>query len=472
MPTSKRRPRSSDPVEHRHPALSGRPIGDAPGGWTEAQAEDHLRSLELFGMRFGLDRMRRMMTALGSPQERFDAIHVVGTNGKSSTTRMIAAILERHGMRTGAYLSPHLVSYRERVQVGERDVEAHAFAAAIARAAHAAKQVNRTLAEDDHVTQFELLTAAALWELAERGVEVAVVEAGLGGRYDATNVIGSRVTVLTNVGLEHTRWLGPTLRDIAEEKLAVLRPDATLILGAELAAPALAVARRVARERSARIVRVTSADPAVKLLAKGSFQRRNFALARAACEAYLKAVGNGRSGSGRVGADGPAHERAVADAAGSVEVPGRLQVLDEDPPTVLDGAHNPDAVAALVQSLPEVLAPGPLAVVLGVLDDKDAAGMLATLLPACERAWFTAPPGSRALSPAVLQSLARQLGFEAVVCQPKPWQAFLQARDWARERGGAVLVTGSVYLVGELLGELEARETVDRPPADRRSAER
>ena len=208
MHPSKRRPKSSDP-RSRHASPSSRPTGGGPAGWTEANAEDHLRSLELFGMRFGLDRMRRLMTALGSPQSRFDVIHVLGTNGKSSTTRMIAAILERHGLRTGAYTSPHLVSYRERVQVAERDVEAGAFAAAVARAAWAAERVNRTLAPDDHVTQFELLTAAALWELAEREVEVAVVEAGLGGRYDATSVVDSRVTVLTNVGLEHTRWLGP-----------------------------------------------------------------------------------------------------------------------------------------------------------------------------------------------------------------------------------------------------------------------
>src|SRR5271155_4025155 len=233
--------------------------------WTATQAERHLRSLELFGMRFGLDRMRRMMTALGSPQQRFDTIHVVGTNGKTSTTRMIAAILERHGLRTGAYTSPHLMSYTERVQVAERDLDGDAFAAAVARAAWAAERVNRTLSEDDHVTQFELLTAAALWEMAEQGVEVAVLEAGLGGRYDATSVIESRVTVLTNVGLEHTRWLGPTLKDIAEEKLAVVQPETTLGLGADLAEPALEVARRVARERSARIVQLPVETPAVAL---------------------------------------------------------------------------------------------------------------------------------------------------------------------------------------------------------------
>ncbi len=314
--------------------------------WTEAQAERELRSLELFGMRFGLERMRRMMTALGSPERSFHTIHVLGTNGKSSTTRMTAAILEAHGVRTGAYLSPHLISYRERVLIDGRELAPDAFAAAIDRAVWAARRVNRTLAEDDHVTQFELLTAAALWEMGRAQVDVAVIEAGLGGRYDATSVIEPRVSVLTNVGLEHTRWLGPTVKDIAEEKLAAVRPGTTLVLGEALDASALAVAERVAREREVRIARPRLAAPA-KLLARGAFQRRNFALARAAAEAYLDIAGLRVS------------EPAIARAAASTQVPGRLQLLDGDAPTVLDGAHNPDAVRALVESLPEVLA-GPV----------------------------------------------------------------------------------------------------------------
>jgi dihydrofolate synthase/folylpolyglutamate synthase len=425
--------------------------------WTEAQAERKLRSLELFGMRFGLDRMRRMMTVLGSPERRFDAIHVLGTNGKSSTTRMTAAILERHGLRTAAYLSPHLVSYRERILLDGRELDPESFAQAIARASAAAERVNRTLVEDDHVTQFELLTAAALWEMARQHVDVAVVEAGLGGRYDATSVIEPQVTVLTNVGLEHTRWLGPTVKDIAEEKLAVVRAHTALVLGEDLAAPALAVAERVAGERGARIVRPRAAASAPgELRARGGFQRRNFALARAAAEAYLETLGIALN------------ERAVAQAAAATEVRGRLQLVDEDPPTVLDGAHNPHAVAALVASLPEVLpfteagVGAPLALVLGVLDDKDAAGMLGALMPVVTRAWFTAPPSSRALSPAALQSLARQLGFEATATEPRPARALEQARRWAAEHGGAVLATGSVYLVGDLLGELERSDGVSQ----------
>ena len=417
--------------------------------WTEAQAEQQLHSLELFGMRFGLDRMRRMMTVLGSPERSYDTVHVLGTNGKSSTTRMTAAILQRHGLRTGAYLSPHLVSYRERVRVDERDLDADAFAEAVARASWAAERVNRTLGEDDHVTQFELLTAAALWQMAEREVDVAVVEAGLGGRYDATSVVDARVTVLTNVGLEHNRYLGPTVSDIAEEKLAVVAPHASLVLGEDLAEPVLAIAERVAREQGAAIVRPRPLPATTVVRARGSFQRRNFALARAAAESYLAHIGIELS------------EEAVADAARQTEAPGRLQTVCDDPLTILDGAHNPAAVVALAQALPELLTGRPLALVLGVLEDKDAAAMLATLLPLCERAWFTAPPGSRALPPAALESHASHLGFGAVACEPQPSSALAQAQSWARDHDGAVLATGSVYLVGELLAALNESDTLD-----------
>src|SRR3954447_15696610 len=238
-------------------------------------------------MRFGLDRMHKLMTALGMPQRRFASIHVVGSNGKSSTVRMIAAILERHGIRTGSYTSPHLRSFAERIEVGERPVPDADFAAAVARVAHAASLVDRTAAEDDRVTQFEALTAAAYYELARRGVDVAVVEAGLGGRWDATNVIPSKGQVLTSVGLEHTRWLGPTVRDIAEEKLAVVRDHSTLVVAPDLPPDAMAVAERVARERHAGLIRAQADAGVEPLLARGAFQRRNFAVARTAAQAFL-----------------------------------------------------------------------------------------------------------------------------------------------------------------------------------------
>ena len=316
--------------------------GRVPRGAREAravkfeQAEEYLLSLELFGMRFGLDRMHRLMTVLGLPQRRFASIHVVGSNGKSSTARFCAAILERHGLATGSYTSPHLRSFRERIEVGEEPVSEADFAAAVTRAAEAAQMVNRTADADDHVTQFEALTAAAYHELGRRGVEVAVIEAGLGGRFDATNVIPSKVQVLTSVSLEHTRWLGPTLADIAAEKLAVVRDHATLVVGA-LPPDVLDIAEDhgLRPSRHARR-RAPGRDAAARC---GRLP---------ACE-----LRPGRRGCGGV-------PRAFARLPGTEECGGRdrwcrdgSSLWIERPLTLLDGAHNPSGADALAASLPE-----------------------------------------------------------------------------------------------------------------------
>jgi dihydrofolate synthase/folylpolyglutamate synthase len=401
------------------------------------QAEGYILDRELFGMRFGLDRMLRMMTALGHPEREFDSIHVVGTNGKSSTVRMIAAILERHGLRTGSYLSPHLVSYAERIRVQDTDLADAEFAAAIQRAVHAVELVDRSLEPGERVTQFELLTSAAYAELARQRVQVAVIEAGLGGRFDATNVIPSKVQVLTSVGLEHTRWLGPTIADIAAEKLAVVQPGATLVLGPGLHPDAEAVATQVAAERGARIVRAAP-DPGVELGALGGFQRINFAVAIAAAEAYLGQLNPG----------------AVARAAAEVRVPGRLQAIDERPLTLIDGAHNPDAMRALADSLPELVrrrGQSRLVAVVSTLDDKDAAGMLAALLPLCEALVLTRSQNPRALPPPTLASLARQLGGQdrsEIVADPR---VALERAQQLAGPDGVVLATGSIYLIADLV---------------------
>ena len=401
---------------------------------TLEDAERYLLSLELFGMRFGLDRMRRLMTTLGHPERKFESIHVVGTNGKSSTVRMTAAILSRHGLHVGAYLSPHLLSFSERIRIDDEDLSAGAFAAAVARAAHAAELVDRSLGEGDRVTQFEALTAAAYDELARQEVSVAVIEAGLGGRYDATNVIPSKVQVLTSVGLEHTRWLGPTIDDIAQEKLDVVQPGGVLVLGAALHPDALARAQSVAAARGARVVQAGT-DPGIELAALGAFQRRNFAVAEAAAEAYL----------GSLDAD------AVRAAAAEVLVPGRLQIVGERPLTLLDGAHNPDGMAALAESLPAIAAAhDPVIGVISVLDDKDAAGMLAKLLPTCDALIFTSSQNPRALPPPTLQSLSRQLHGPPSEIVGDPRAAVTRARELAGE-GGIVIATGSIYLVADLI---------------------
>ena len=411
--------------------------------WSEQRAEEHLLSLELFGMRFGLERMLRLLTALGSPQERFAAVHVVGTNGKSSTVRMTAALLEAHGVRTGSYLSPHLVRFAERIRIGDEDLSGAAFGAAIQRAAAAAEKVDRTLTGGERVTQFELLTAAALDELARREVEVAVVEAGLGGRWDATNVLGAGVCVLTNVGLEHTRWLGPTIPDIAREKLAVVRPSSTLVLG-DVDDDVLALAQGTGAE----IVRPVEVDVPLR-----GYQRANFALAVTAAQMHLqRAVPSAVDGEVLGGVD----PLRVAEVAARVRVPGRLQVVDEAPLTVLDGAHNPSGMAALAAALPDVVGDRELVAVVSILDDKDAAGMLRALIGKCGAMVLTASRNPRALPPATLASLAEQLGGPPTEVVRDPHAAVRRAQELAGP-AGAVLATGSIYLVADLVGEAAGR---------------
>jgi dihydrofolate synthase/folylpolyglutamate synthase len=394
--------------------------------WRLADAEAHLLSLELFGMRFGLERMRRLLTVLGSPQKSFSAVHVVGTNGKSSTVRMCAALLEAHGVRTGAFLSPHLTSFAERIRIGDADLEPDAFGAAVQRAAAAAAKVDRTLEAGDRVTQFELITAAAFAEFARGGVEVAVVEAGLGGRHDATNVLSARTVVLTNVGLEHTRWLGPTITDIAREKLAVVAPGATLVVG-ELQPEV----EELAAATGATVVHALESDDLQTFLPAG-YQRTNFRVAVVAARAHF----------------GPLDPRLVAEVAARINVPGRLQRVAERPLTIYDGAHNPSGMEALVPALPDER---PLIAVVSILDDKDAAGMLRALLPHTTAVVFTRSQNPRALPPATLASLAEQLGGPRSEIVTEPHAAVERARELAGP-AGAVLATGSIYLVADLAG--------------------
>ena len=391
-------------------------------------------------MRFGLDRIRRLVTALGMPQHRFASVHVVGTNGKSSVTEIAAALLEAHGMRAGAYLSPHDERWRERIRIGGAEIDPDSFGAAAERVAQAVEVVDRALDEGDAVTQFEADTATAFVALAAAGVDVAVIEAGLGGRLDATNVLPSRVTALTSVGLEHTEYLGDTELEIAGEKLAVLRDHSTLVIG-PLGPEVEELARRVAEERSADVVSVRDLAPAVELPVDAPFLRRNFAVALAAAEAVL--------GSLDV-------ERVMGVAAG-LELHGRMEVVEEDPVVVLDAAHNPAGAAALAEALPTVAGGEPVIACLALLADKDAGGFLAALGPAlagvvateipAERLAQAGRPGAESLAASRLAALSREAGLGWVEEVGDPAAAVERARSVARAQGGVALVAGSHYLL-------------------------
>jgi dihydrofolate synthase/folylpolyglutamate synthase len=345
---------------------------------------------------FGTGRMGRLLAALGDPQQRYPSIHVVGTKGKTTTARTIEAILEREGLRTGCTTSPHVTGWAERIRV---DGEEAAFEQAIARIRPEAERVG--------ATQFESLVAAALATFAEARVDVAVIEAGLGGRHDATNVLRSPVQVLTNVALEHTEVLGSTREAIAAEKLAVVQQGSTVVL-AEPEWTDLAYANGAEH---------------VVVEAEG-----NAALAAAAASAFL----------GRV----------VEPA--EVTLPGHLEHVDGE---IRDGAHTPDALRYIAPRLPPLRS-----CVVSILADKDVDGMLRVLAGLVDTLVATASSSERALPAAELAVRARGL-FRRVEVVPDPAAAVARAH----ELGEPVLVTGSFYLLADL-----ARAPQDVPWAGRR----
>jgi dihydrofolate synthase/folylpolyglutamate synthase len=350
-----------------------------------------LESLELFGWKLGLERMEALLERLGRPERRFRAIHVVGTNGKTTVARKAEALLLAEGVATGAYISPHVTGWAERIRIGGAEAD---LDRALARVRPAAEEVG--------ATQFEVLTAAAFAEFAAAGVDVAVVEAGLGGRLDATNVLAAPVVVLTNVGLDHTEHLGATREAIAGEKLAVLPRGGVLVTGEADWTPA---ARALG---AARAIVANDAD----------------ALAR---EAVAVVLG-----------------RAVGDPP-PVSVPGRLEHMGERPLEIWDGAHNPAGVDYLTAHLPPR---DDWTLVLSILADKDVEAMLARFARLGARLVATSSGAARALPAADLARRGRGF-FTEVDAVEDP----AEARDRARALAGAdgaVLLSGSLTLIASL----------------------
>ena len=352
-----------------------------------------LETLSPWPAEFGLGTIRALLARLGDPQLAYPSIHVVGTNGKTSTVRTAEVLLAGEGLTVGAYTSPHATTWAERIRVAGAEAD---MDEAIGRV--------RAPAESVGATQFEVLTAAALTAFGAAEVDVAVVEAGLGGRFDATNVLRSPVQVLTNVALEHTEVLGETRREIAAEKLAVVQAGATVVLGESEWAP-------IARDRGAGSVVVVS--------------QSNLALARAAVEEFL-----GRSIDGAVGA--------------SIQVPGRLERYSDAPLEIRDGAHNLAGIGYLLPRLPSRR----YVIVASILADKDVDGMLAALSVLGDSFVATRSSNPRALSARELAERARaRFGHVEVVEEPS--RAVVRGRELAGAEG-ALLVTGSLYLLADL----------------------
>lgn len=417
------------------------------------EAEAFLLAREQFGMRFGLERMLRLLAELGDPQDAFPAIHVVGTNGKSSTTLMAGAALRAQHLSVGCFTSPHLLSFRERVEIDGEIAGEDEFAAAAERVRAAAERLDAVAEADDRVTQFEAIAAIAFTLFAERAVEVAVVEAGLGGRLDATNTLGrSVVQVLTGVGIDHTEYLGDTLEQIAGEKLAVVRSNAVLVCGSlpPVVAP---VANAVADERDSPLTEVRVEDPAFAGLA-GEFMRQNASLALMVAETALPRV--------RLGAafNRPAAAAAIADFARSQRAAGRLQIVNLMPFELRDAAHNAQAAAALVKALAEVAGERPVTLLVAMLADKNTDATLTQLLAALPDEGVlvcTQSANPRSLPAAELAGHARLLTAPGtrVETVAEPLAALGRAREIAG-RDGALVVTGSNYLLADLLRDPSA----------------
>jgi dihydrofolate synthase / folylpolyglutamate synthase len=404
-----------------------------------------------------LDRMRGLVEALGHPQRTFPSIHVTGTNGKGSTVAYAAALMAATGLRVGTYTSPHLHNITERVRIDGRPIDDDRMADAVARVVKAAP------AGVDH-SWFELVTGSAFVLLAEDDIDVAVIEVGALGRFDATNVIDADIAIVTNIEIEHAERAGPTRAHIAAEKSGIVRPGATLVLGE----PDPSLDEAWAAAQPGRVLRIgdeygsrnRSRTPAgtyadlwtpwgtrhgVPIGAAGAYQCSNAATALTAVDAYLVA----RHGT-------PVGRSAIDSAFATTRVGGRWDVVGATPTVIVDGAHNPAGAAALADTVDEELADArPRVLVVGVRGRRSPAGLLAALRPGrFDHIVCTQPPAGDAC-PAGDVAAAMPDIAPAVHVEPDWSRAVARARDLAGP-AGAVLVTGSLYLVGAVHGELVA----------------
>lgn len=420
---------------------------------------ERLYALRTFGIKPGLAVETALLEKMGNPQSSFAAIHVAGTNGKGSVCALLDAVLQTTGLTVGLYTSPHLVKFNERIRVnGEAisDADLVELFEAMESHAEAVKQ-----GEDGReVTFFEFTTALAFEYFRRRKVQVAVVEVGMGGRLDATNVVWPAVSVITRIGLEHTEHLGKTLAAIAGEKAGIIKEGRPVVCGAT-PDEARTVIRSVAADRNARFVEaaetvtvrrvsqdvtgqkiaITSGDTdygTVTLSLLGKHQLENVVTAVAALETL--------AGCSPL----VVPSELVRRGLGAARWPGRLQVLSDKPPVVLDGAHNPDGARVLAVALKELFKKRKIGLIWGMCEDKDALGFAKALGGAIQRCWTVPIATERSMDPAKLALLARGEGWETKVSGLA--EAREEARQWALDNEGAVCIAGSLFLAGEVIG--------------------
>ncbi|HWN94377.1 MAG TPA: folylpolyglutamate synthase/dihydrofolate synthase family protein [Methylomirabilota bacterium] len=394
---------------------------------TYADAIQFLYSLQVFGAQPGLGNTFRLAELAGDPQQQLCFIHVAGTNGKGSTCAMLESIYRATGLRVGLYTSPHLVSFRERIQINRELIRE----SDVVRLVFDAQQSLSTIS-NAQPTLFEIVTVMALRYFAEQKCDLVIWETGLGGRLDATNIVTPLVSVITNVQFDHEAWLGSTLEEIAREKAGIIKPRVPVVTAAE--GVALDVIREIAAQSRAPLHVVRELDTKHPLGLPGQHQRCNAAVAKETVQVLEQAI--------------PVSRSVVEEGLRNVDWPARFQRVQRGPQTiVLDGAHNPAGAEALAATLRAEAPDKPLTLILGILEDKNWQSVCRTLAPLATRIVATRVPSDRTTPPEKLADFCHTVNSAAAICVAAnaPEAIALTAQE------PLVVIAGSLYLVGEVM---------------------
>lgn len=418
---------------------------------TYEQAMDYLANLSKFGINLGMARIERLLELMNHPERRFKSIHVTGTNGKGSTTAMLTAILTASGVKTGMYTSPHLEDYPERVIVNGNMISREEFAQALE---YTSKFVEQMSAEGlEHPTEFEVLTAAAFYYFAAVGVEYVVVEVGLGGLLDSTNVVLPEISVITNVTLEHTDRCGDTIQEIAGHKAGIIKDGTPVVTAAQ--GEALEVIRRTAADKQAALYIKdvdfsAQSDGVVDSKQQVAVETKEFGSINAA----INLLGRHQVDNGAVAVmtalvlaakDSRITVESIRAGLAKVTWPGRFEVRPGRPVVVIDGAHNPDGARVLRQNLDDAFPGRQITFALGILKDKDVAGIINTMIHPEDVVVTVQPNSYRA---ATAEEIAGQISARYVETAQSIGEGIIRAKELAGPEG-IVCVAGSLYLIGE-----------------------
>jgi len=410
----------------------------------------YLFSLQQYGMKFGLDNIRRLMSVLDNPQDTFRSVHVAGTNGKGSTASMIESMLRTAGVTTGLFTSPHLVSFTERIRVNGREISEADVVALADEVRTAAAGI-----PDFSPTFFEVTTAMAFLCFRKMRVEWAVVEVGMGGRLDATNILMPEASVITGIDIDHREFLGETLHKIAGEKAGIIKQGRPVISSSQHAEVMDVLMRKAGEYGSAFYffgedftAEITAEDlTCIKIDYQGIAAYQGLAVQLAGRHQAMNAAVAVRTIE-EITRAYPALRCDIRRGLRDVRWPGRLEFVKERPPVLIDGAHNPQAAAVLAAYLKKALELySRIILVIGVMADKDREGIMRPLLPLASEIIFTAPAYGRAASPEILAAQARGLGYFSKTA-PTVSGALALAEELFTQ-GDLIVITGSFYTVGE-----------------------